>query len=68
MTTFTTTLLTSETIEEIKSYNNEALIDHANSEELVYLNAMTVAGTDFEKRDSLVLAFNDAVLSFCFNY
>ena len=66
MTTFTTQLLTAETKSEVSIYEN--VISFANSEEALYLDAMTKAGTDFDRRASLVEAFNESVKSFAFNY
>jgi hypothetical protein len=66
MITFTTQLLTDETKLEVSSYENA--INFANSEEALYLDAMTKAGTDFDRRNSLVEAFNTSVKSFSFHY
>ena len=66
MITFTTQLLTDETKLEVSSY--ESAINFANSDESLYLDAITKAGTDFDRRNSLVEAFNTSVKSFSFRY
>ena len=64
----TTQLLTTETKLKVLAYNSEKLVSFCNKEEEVYLSAMTIAKTDFERRDQLIEAFNDSVLSFAFHY
>jgi hypothetical protein len=66
MTTFKTQLLTDETKLEVSG--SEKAIRFANSEEALYLDAMTKAGTNFKRRNELVEAFNTSVKSFNFNY
>ena len=66
--TLTTQLLTEETKLKVLAYNSEKLVSFCNKEEDVYLRAMTIAKTDFERRNQLIQAFNDSVISFAFNY
>ena len=66
MKTLSTQLLTDETKEVIA--RNPDAIDFANREEGIYLTAMTNAKTDFVRRDALVAAFNESVISYAYHY
>jgi hypothetical protein len=66
MRKFTTQLLTEETKSEVAMFEN--VVDFANREEELYLAAMTRAGVDFVRRDSLVVSFNESVMSYAFHY
>ena len=64
MTHFTTQLLTDETKQSVGQFDN--VVEFANREEEIYLNAMTNAVTDFDRRKELIEAFNDSVCSYAY--
>ena len=66
MTHFTTQLLTDKTKASVSEFCN--VIDFANKEEALYLDAMTNAVCDFDRREELIEAFNDSVLSYAYHY
>ena len=66
MATLTTKLLTEETKAAVSHLEN--VVDFANKEEGIYLNAMTNAVCDFDRRNELEIAFNESVMSYAYHY
>tara|TARA_R110000782_G_C14672577_1_gene399146 strand:+ start:328 stop:588 length:261 start_codon:yes stop_codon:yes gene_type:complete len=66
MRNFTTTILTEDTKNAVKMFDNA--ICFANEEEIVYQKAMTNSVHDSERYIALKNAFNDNVKQFARNY